>query len=414
MIGDLEDVAIALTSDDRAPHLVVHRSGHFRTVLAAGMQVTDAHTLTYQQFQGQLERMDDLRERFVEAEKHSGAEGGAAKLVERLTRGGCYLSREEFVAISHWQPLLRDYFVASFGELARTLEQRRLFIRRVPPKKLGPEADSFLYEYWKSYYLVGHLGLLGVMDRHRHAEPLSIAPERLFRYFSTPLFRQGTIGSALKAGWVTGELGKDVLSTAKQLYARPGGHWEIIEGVVSLLAIAARRPKTHAEITKVLDTPLRGAAASDYVMLDIMLRFVRQVFAALANPDAGEEQLWTASAASALQRMQLRPTEEAKSVELGVAAATQSALSLRDEEAIKLLFVGTPRVAKAEPKNLYFPESVLGSIRRDWQPSDTLSLLAIQESFLEKPQPARAIVTPGRNDPCSCGSGKKYKKCCGG
>jgi uncharacterized protein len=21
-------------------------------------------------------------------------------------------------------------------------------------------------------------------------------------------------------------------------------------------------------------------------------------------------------------------------------------------------------------------------------------------------------ATPGRNDPCSCGSGKKYKKCC--
>ena len=25
----------------------------------------------------------------------------------------------------------------------------------------------------------------------------------------------------------------------------------------------------------------------------------------------------------------------------------------------------------------------------------------------------RAAITPGRNDPCSCGSGKKYKKCCG-
>ncbi len=24
-----------------------------------------------------------------------------------------------------------------------------------------------------------------------------------------------------------------------------------------------------------------------------------------------------------------------------------------------------------------------------------------------------ADQTPGRNDPCSCGSGKKYKKCCG-
>lgn len=26
---------------------------------------------------------------------------------------------------------------------------------------------------------------------------------------------------------------------------------------------------------------------------------------------------------------------------------------------------------------------------------------------------ARAGGTPGRNDPCPCGSGKKYKKCCG-
>ena len=25
----------------------------------------------------------------------------------------------------------------------------------------------------------------------------------------------------------------------------------------------------------------------------------------------------------------------------------------------------------------------------------------------------RAVVTPGRNDVCSCGSGKKFKKCCG-
>ena len=28
-------------------------------------------------------------------------------------------------------------------------------------------------------------------------------------------------------------------------------------------------------------------------------------------------------------------------------------------------------------------------------------------------QPVRAEKTPGRNDPCSCGSGKKYKNCCG-
>ncbi len=26
---------------------------------------------------------------------------------------------------------------------------------------------------------------------------------------------------------------------------------------------------------------------------------------------------------------------------------------------------------------------------------------------------AKAEKTPGRNDPCPCGSGRKYKKCCG-
>jgi uncharacterized protein YecA (UPF0149 family) len=28
-------------------------------------------------------------------------------------------------------------------------------------------------------------------------------------------------------------------------------------------------------------------------------------------------------------------------------------------------------------------------------------------------EPLKAKTEPGRNDPCPCGSGKKYKKCCG-
>jgi preprotein translocase subunit SecA len=31
----------------------------------------------------------------------------------------------------------------------------------------------------------------------------------------------------------------------------------------------------------------------------------------------------------------------------------------------------------------------------------------------QKPAPVRAAKKVGRNDPCPCGSGKKYKKCCG-
>ena len=31
----------------------------------------------------------------------------------------------------------------------------------------------------------------------------------------------------------------------------------------------------------------------------------------------------------------------------------------------------------------------------------------------KKQEPVRKGETIGRNDPCPCGSGKKYKKCCG-
>ena len=32
--------------------------------------------------------------------------------------------------------------------------------------------------------------------------------------------------------------------------------------------------------------------------------------------------------------------------------------------------------------------------------------------LLDPPQPARRMTHAGRNDPCPCGSGTKYKKCC--
>jgi HEAT repeat protein len=35
------------------------------------------------------------------------------------------------------------------------------------------------------------------------------------------------------------------------------------------------------------------------------------------------------------------------------------------------------------------------------------------EAGEQEPEPVRATAAPGRNDPCPCGSGKKFKKCCG-
>jgi preprotein translocase subunit SecA len=44
------------------------------------------------------------------------------------------------------------------------------------------------------------------------------------------------------------------------------------------------------------------------------------------------------------------------------------------------------------------------------QASDVVSEAA---AAMEKAKPVRTGPKVGRNDPCPCGSGKKYKQCCG-
>ena len=45
------------------------------------------------------------------------------------------------------------------------------------------------------------------------------------------------------------------------------------------------------------------------------------------------------------------------------------------------------------------------------EPDQTEDLTDLERA-LHPPEPVRAVVRPGRNDPCPCGSGQKTKKCC--
>jgi preprotein translocase subunit SecA len=59
-----------------------------------------------------------------------------------------------------------------------------------------------------------------------------------------------------------------------------------------------------------------------------------------------------------------------------------------------------------------FGGSTTGEDKKPQQGSDIVSEAA-DELSKEKPKPKRTGPKVGRNDPCTCGSGKKYKVCCG-
>jgi len=92
-----------------------------------------------------------------------------------------------------------------------------------------------------------------------------------------------------------------------------------------------------------------------------------------------------------------------------------------DTETVRYLFLVRP-AEQAPP-----PEALLtgGSIRPRTLPDAAVALERKQRrqqqelqyqtgpAQAEAPKPIRGGAKIGRNDPCPCGSGKKYKKCCG-
>ncbi|PSW18164.1 zinc chelation protein SecC [Photobacterium sanctipauli] len=65
---------------------------------------------------------------------------------------------------------------------------------------------------------------------------------------------------------------------------------------------------------------------------------------------------------------------------------------------------------KAEVEALLEQHGIFASITVNSEAEENLVEL---DTLVNKPKTTVFDKTPNRNDPCSCGSGKKYKKCCG-
>jgi len=75
-----------------------------------------------------------------------------------------------------------------------------------------------------------------------------------------------------------------------------------------------------------------------------------------------------------------------------------------------LTLVVTSEARKLEVAALVAENEVFADITVDSTVDENIVEL---NAILNKPVTTRFDKTPNRNDPCSCGSGKKYKKCCG-
>lgn len=423
--ADEQDVAVALGPGDKPAHTIVRRDGHCRTNLSPDQPYRDAHALSFSRFEALLERHGEVRARFAAAEKLIGPMGSAGQLLFRLIEHGRYLSREEFVAASYWQPLLRGTLVALFRFSAQQLERQRQSLRHHSRHSLATHHQPLLRRYWSSYFFLGHCALLASMERHQAGSALELPAEEVYDAVANRLLYQGgTLGSLLRAAWVAGELGGEILGVVKRRFRHAiaqDGRWSILAGATALLAIAARRSGARAEIQKAIAAPLRLLAASSDSHVVRVHDALRTAFDSLNGVSIESGLTWLRLAQDLYQHqqahteatpLQIREPAQVVSPEVATMAVANATYRLTDPSGFQLTLLTLPYAAKLEAHHLYFPEEILQRLRRPWVAADTLAILATQEAIIGKPQPVRRDATPGRNDPCPCGSGKKYKRCC--
>ncbi|MFQ5584007.1 MAG: SEC-C metal-binding domain-containing protein, partial [Calditrichia bacterium] len=74
-------------------------------------------------------------------------------------------------------------------------------------------------------------------------------------------------------------------------------------------------------------------------------------------------------------------------------------------------FIETPPAHKGAPSRMVMVHQDATNL--GYQGGEESDIQKAGKQRGNKPQPVRVEVKVGRNDPCPCGSGKKYKKCCG-
>jgi hypothetical protein len=424
--------AISLDHPERGPFLVVTREGRFVTCLGEGMTSGDLPVVTRGQLDGIAAKAGDLRVRFEACQKLVGPAGGMSKLLRRIYDAGDELSREEFIAVSALHPLYTLKLANSLygaGEHLREAREALLpHLRR--SDRLKPELHRIARAYWDTFWALGNFSVIMTMSGPDIFErlPPEVGASMSEGSISWAAVRQGVLSLALKGVWGAARLGKVLLPTYKRLFHESASELTVLDSGMALVALGTRHARLHAEVRKVLSggpdiDPTQGFGPMAHAIANAL---TVHYDAAAESPDGMTEIHRHMGANVALRIAQDLPRgaafrfERAEDVpaDLAMTLAVNVALPFIGHadktKALFPLFAMLPWVARAAPEDLYLPREYIRATHSPWTPENTFRLLRQhRDHYKPAPPPPRSARAPTRNGPCSCGSEKKYKRCCG-
>ena len=400
--------AVALSDSKRPSHVIMTKSGSFVTCLGPGMKM-NVPVITWNKFKGLNRKYQKIESDKAEMLAFSSGEKSLGDLISRiLQKSGRNMTREDFKTCMVFQPLLAPWYLEMLIDSFSAAEDLKISLQKIVRKgKIRTKREwNQVREYWNHKWIMVHTGLLAFSDI---TLTRSILESMMKDSELIPLWMEDRIvPTSLMAAWVTGKLGGCMFPSAKKLLLSPVHQWDYISGTLMLTSIALRHSRYRKEVTKLLKRKIRGIGPSYIGMCeDVQTNFLSSLseYKTLVEimPTAFEEVL------KGDGNLSEKAMKEASSVaKIAFYARHERDFAHRPTHTLSMSLL-LPWMISIEPEDFYIPKKYK-ELFNPYSFKQGLRALG-NEAYKYKP----GIVkdkTPGRNEPCYCGSSKKYKKCC--
>ncbi len=418
----VERIAIALEEGSEAPHIIVARTGAFVTCLGRGMSTGVLPVVTRAHLDGLASKFQRVREGLELAKKRGVDE---TRLLDRIESAGPAITREEFLAacaiLGPAVPLLFGVYAdwaQAIQELHPLLQTTR---RSAAPQKTRAER-----ELARGAWACAHAAMILVDSASREwVHEWASFPEHSTGSAWGVLVSQGTFPFVMRAAWLAGRLGKPMLASYKERFAKPSHAIELREAGLGLACMALRHGALRSEVLKVLRSPPEADGQDATAMAPQYTYFAELAALVEAKEDSLRTEAIDLGRKMVVERTRALPagspycfTEASQVPEDLVLPALFSLWydALNGERAGDLTLIGVVAASQARAEDFYYPSEAIRALgsrdSHDLQDAGQ-SLVEIHRRLLGTPKTVVRAPQPGRNDPCPCGSGKKYKKCHG-
>ena len=438
---DDQRVAVAMEEGEDPPYIILARGGRFITCLAPGMKPTGCHVLARRQLDDLLQ-WDEEYAATVARIKRLGDEGASQlrHVRRRIETRGDRLSLEDMRVNAELVAWTWAEHTSSYLSMCEPLlETLKLLSKVGARKKLAREQAERIKRCWNSFHCHQHNKVILA-----HSAPfLKVVDDRyiqrLWEGFSFWALRTGDACAVMRSYWSVGRLGDHFLPLYERMLAQTRERVVGVDCALALLAIgvsqphlrervrAACRPRAQlaqdtpwlTDAVERLDVLCRTDRAEEFIALSDelqMIDFCGEVLLSLDHLEQGTSEL--------MDQGIIEQLADRIEGEHGVTLSRDQRLALFHTispscwppfERVAVLCEHIVAVCSRGIEALYLPQTLLDVIFG--QPSDDEVIMRakrLNEAFDPKlPPMCRSTPRPGRNDPCPCESGKKFKRCCG-